>query len=700
MNSIGFTALILGALLCSPVSAGTRKEDKVKVACIGNSITYGTGIKDREKDSYPVQLQRMLGDGYEVGNFGKPSATLARKGYKPYDKQEEFREAMKFAGDIAVIHLGINDTDPRVWPNYRDDFVEDYMALIDSLRSANRQVRILVARLTPIAHRHHRFISGTKQWHGEIQKAIERVAELAGAELIDFNEPLYPRPDLFPDGLHPNPEGAGLMAKTVYQGITGNYGGLQLPVTYQDYMVVQRNQKLRFCGTADNGDVVNVAFAGQKVKTRANNRGKWEVFLSPVTKAGDDYELTVSTKNKEFTFRHVAVGEVWLCSGQSNMAFMLKQALTAKRDIPLANDPGLRLFDMKGKWNTSATKWPAEVLDSVNSLQYYSYGGWAPCTPDKAADFSAIAYYFGRMLRDSLKVPVGLICNAIGGSPTEAWIDRNTLETKFPAILNNWLKNDFIQDWVRERAALNISNSDNPLARHPYEPCYLYESGIMPLANYPIAGVIWYQGESNAHNFTTHEKLFRLLTDSWRSNWNNRKLPFYFVQLSSLNRPSWTWFRDSQRQLAMQISNTGMAVCSDLGDSLDVHPRSKKPVGERLARWALHDCYGKNITPSGPMMTSISWMDNWIEVRFNYADTLLTSDGQPPRTFEIAEHDGLFYPAECEIVKGGVKLTSPNVKHPKLVRYGWQPFTRANLINSDSLPASTFRFSGQFQIYH
>ncbi len=685
-------ALTVILVLLFIVGVHTALGKKIKVACIGNSITYGTGLKDRAHDSYPVQLQKLLGEDYEVGNFGKPSATLLRKGYLPYNQQAECAQALRYAGDIAVIHLGINDTDPRVWPNYRDDFVSDYLSLIDSLRSVNRQVRIIIARLTPISHRHRRFISGTKQWHDEIQKAIEQTARMAGAELIDFNEPFYARPDLFPDGLHPNPEGAGIMAKTVYSAITGDYGGLKLPVTYQDYMVIQRNQKIRINGTANTGDVIEVSFAGQCVKTRSDNQGKWEVFLNPVEQAGEDYELRINTKKDQRTFRHVAVGEVWLCSGQSNMAFMLKSASTAARDIPHANDPSLRLFDMQERWDRYA-EWNQNVIDSVNALKYFKPTEWRTCTSENIAAFSAVAYYFGKMLRDSLKVPIGLICNAIGGSNTEAWIDRNTLETQFPALLNNWRTSDFIQDWVRKTADKNLKQATDPLSRHPYEPCYLYETGIMPLESYPLAGVIWYQGESNAHNFTTHEKLFKLLVDSWRRTWNNSNLPFYYVQLSSLSRPSWTWFRDSQRRLMLQRPHLGMAVSSDWGDSLNVHPTNKKPIGERLARWALHDCYGKkNVTPSGPLMSSISWMQDWIEVSFNFADSLTTSDGLPPRTFEIAEYDGIYYPAVCTIQKNRVKLSSPNVKHPKYVRYGWQPFTRANLINAEGLPASTFRW--------
>ena len=346
---------------------------------------------------------------------------------------------------------------------------------------------------------------------------------------------------------------------------------------------------------------------------------------------------------------------------------------------------------MKGRWETYDVAWPASCLDSLNHLQYFRPTTWQPTTPDNAKWFSAIGYYYGRMLRDSLRVPVGLICNAIGGSPTESWVDRNTLETRFPAILRNWLHNDFIQDWVRGRAAKNLTNENTRLGRHPYEPCYLYESGILPLQKYPIKGVVWYQGESNAHNKDAHSELFKLLVDSWRTNWSNPRMPFYFVQLSSLNRPSWPWFRYSQLELMKHIDNTGMAVTSDCGDSLNVHPKRKQPVGERLARWALCKTYGMALTPSGPIYKGVVREGDALVVSFDYADALTTSDGKSPSTFEIAEEEGMYYPATAVVSGNTVRLTSPAVKHPRFVRYGWQPFTRANLVNGDALPASTFR---------
>lgn len=666
-----------------------QQHTRIKVACVGNSITYGLGLSDPATQSYPAQLQSMLGETFEVMNFGKSGATLLNKGHRPYMQQEEYHKAISFVADIVVIHLGINDTDPRDWPNYCDYFVKDYISLIDSFRVANPKARILLAKLTPISDRHLRFLSGTRDWHGEIQQAIETVAHYTGAQLIDFHAPLYPYPFLLTDAVHPNVEGAKIMAQTVYSSITGDFGGLNMSPLYTDDMVLQRDTPLMIHGTADAGEQITVSIASQQLTTRAESNGKWSIQLLPIS-AGGPYTLKISTDKKKLQYNHVLVGEVWLCSGQSNMEFMLKQASTGSLDIPLSTDTQLRFFDMKARWRTNAVEWDATVLDSLNHLQYYKHAEWKLSSPETAADFSAIAYYFGKMLRDSLNVPVGLICNAIGGSPTEAWIDRTTLEYEFPAILKDWIQNDFIQDWVRGRAAINIKKATNHLQRHPYEPCYLFESGILSLHQYPLRGIIWYQGESNAHNREAHEKLFKLLVRSWRKNWNNDRLPFYFVQLSSLDRPSWTWFRDSQRRLSDEIAATGMVVSSDHGDSLDVHPLCKKPIGERLARWALNKTYQRKVLPSGPLFRQADARGGVVYISFDYAEGIKSSDDQPLCTFELAETEGLYYPATAEVEGDCVKVFCKEVQHPRYIRYGWQPFTRANLVNRADLPASTF----------
>lgn len=683
--------ILLLSLLVTLVPAHAQK--KIRVACVGNSITYGYTLPDREQNAYPFKLQKMLGDAYEVGNFGHSGATLLNKGHRPYTKVKEYEQALAFAGDIVVIHLGINDTDPRNWPNYQDEFIGDYRALIRDFRKANPKARILIARMTPLSDRHRRYESGTRDWHEQIQEAIACVARAEKVQMINFFEPLHPYPYILEDAVHPNVEGAQMLAEIVYKGITGNYGGLQMSPFYTDNMVLQYGRDLLIQGTANAGDKVTLSIAGQKHRTVADTDGQWHVTLSPLA-SGGPYTMRVEAGGKELQYNNVLAGEVWLCSGQSNMEFMLNQSATGREDIPMAANPNIRLYDMKARWRTNPVEWDASVLDSLNHLQYFRDTEWTECTPQTAARFSAIAYHFGRMLQDSLQVPIGLICNAVGGSPTEAWVSRRMLEFEFPAILRNWTQNDFIQPWVRERSAQNVRKSANKFQRHPYEPCYLFESAILPMEQFPIRGVIWYQGESNAHNIEAHEHLFPCLVRSWRDYWQDADMPFYYVQLSSLNRPSWPLFRDSQRRMLATINNVGMAVSSDKGNPTDVHPTQKREVGQRLACLALNDTYGfRHVVPSGPLFSNVEFRKGMAYVSFDHADGLRpANEGEELLTFEIAGEDRTFHPAKAVVLEDGkVKVWSKEVKHPTIVRYGWQPYTKANLVNSAGLPASTFR---------
>ena len=683
--------LLAGTLALLLVLSSADARRKVKVACVGDSITYGMRLEDRERESYPAQLQALLGDGYEVGNFGKSGATLLRHGHRPYFEQEEFRQAMDFAGDIVVIHLGINDTDPRNWPHYRDGFVGDYLALIDSLRRVNPKARFLLARMTPIGAGHSRFISGTKTWHGQIQGAIETVADAAGAELIDFYEPLHRFPWMFPDNLHPNAEGAGILAKTVYSGITGDYGSLQASPLFSDHMVLPRDKDFLIRGTANARDKVKVTVDGEVLEAVANNRGQWCVLV-PRRPAKTGVELRIETASRTLVYVDVAFGDIWLCSGQSNMEFEVRQSSDA---LPRA-DADLRLYDMKCNWRTDNVVWPVSALDSVNHLQYFAPTQWTPATDEAIARFSAVGYAFGQMLRDSLQVPIGLICNAVGGSTAESWIDRETLETRYPAFLRDWLHNDLIMEWARGRAEKNLSNRPASAegygvvpTRHPYEPCYNFEAGILPLDHYPITGVIWYQGESNAERVEVYEELFPLLVDSWRTYFGF--IPFYYVQLSSLNRPSWPIFRDSQRRLMDCRPGLGMAVTSDLGDPTDVHYREKKPVGERLALQALAKHYGHPVQADGPLPREAAFVDGDVVIDFYPQTGLRASDGGPITGFEVQDAaDGLFHPVPARIQSGMVRLDASTLRRPLAVRYAWQPYTRANLVNAAGLPASTF----------
>lgn len=673
----------------------TAPAPPVKVGAIGNSITYGFLVNDREINNYPAKLQALLGEGYDVQNFGKSGATLLRKGHRPYFEQEEFANAMAFAPDIIVVHLGVNDTDPRDYPEYGDEFVGDYVALIDSFKSVNPNVRVILANLSPLLSKHFRYRSGTRAWRDSLRNLIPVVAEVTGGELIDFGELLKDRPNLLPDGIHPNVEGAAMIADYVNKAITGNFGGLKLPEVYADGMVLQRNKDLVINGMANAGEKVTVTIGNYTGTTTANNVGKWSVTIPPM-KETTGLTMTVKAGNETLTYNDVAVGEVWLASGQSNMEFRLKNSKTFGEDKGNLNDPLLRLFDMKPVAYTDNTEWSDEQKDLTNDLKHYLPATWTTSNDSTAPQFSAVAWYFGRMLRDSLDVPVGIISNAIGGSTAESWVDIETLEHNIPEILVNWRKNDYVQPWAQKRAGENTGTDDEGLKhRHPYEPSYLFSSGIEPLGSYPIEGVIWYQGESNAHNTLLHEEIFPVLVESWRKNWDNPDLPFLFTQLSSINRPSWPVFRDSQRRMSHQIPGVAMAVSSDQGDSIDVHPKNKKPIGQRLGRQALNRIYGMtNVVPEGPGPVKAISEGNKVKVLFNNAEGLTTSDGNSPITFEVAQYDGIFYPATAEITgDNSIILTFSEQIIPQFVRYGWQPYTRANLVNGEGLPASTFKIN-------
>ena len=697
-----YTLKILScALLCMAFAINTiMAAEPIRVACIGNSVTYGYGHSTPNATSYPTRLGQMLGYGYEVRNFGHSGATLLFRGHRPYIQQQAWRDVLAFAPDKAIIHLGLNDTDPRNWPNYRNEFIPNYIAIIDSLREVNPNVEVWVCRMTPIFHGHRRFKSGTRDWHAQIQEAIEEVALLANTHLIDLHTPLYHRPDLFADALHPNAEGAQILAETVYSAMTGDYGGLQLPAIYSSHMVIQRNKPFSLRGTANAGRKITAQLGKEKQHTTAAADGSWEITFKARKSTSAPLTLTVSDKDTRITLTDILVGEVWLCSGQSNMAFMLRQATDAQTNIEEAiTKKNLRIYDMRPHVYTDAVMWDSTSLEKLNRLNYYIPTKWSALTPDNAPNISAIAYHFGAMLADSLDVPVGLICNAVGGAPIEAFIDRHTLEHhhELVDILTDWRNNDRVQQWVRKRGAFNTKLSQNPQQRHPYEPCYLYETGIVPLMGFPLRGVIWYQGESNAHNTELFAVEFPALVNSWRRTWNDEKMPFHFVQLSSINRPSWPHFRDMQRQLSAGIAHCEMAVSSDKGDSLDVHPREKRPIGERLGRIALHHDYDyKHIVPSGPAIRSAKNKGNSIVLTFDYAEGMTTADGKALRTFEVADEHGLYHPADKIEIKGNtIRLQSKQVKHPVRARYGWQPFTRANLINEQGLPASTFEVQCQ-----
>ncbi|HWW40225.1 GDSL-type esterase/lipase family protein [Pedobacter sp.] len=680
----------LSILLFLMTSVKAQESKHIRIACIGNSVTYGYGLKNRETECYPARLQQGLGKSYEVKNFGHSGATLLKHGHNPYFKTREFTDALNYKPDIAIVHLGLNDTDPRNWPDYKMDFQADYTWLLDTLRKVNPKIKVYVCRLTPIFSGHPRFKSGTRDWYWQIQSCISAVAKGNQTELIDLNTPLRNRPDLFVDQLHPDAEGASIIAQTIFQRITGNFGGLQLASIFNNHMVIQRSRPIPIYGSANAGEQVAVTLGDRKKSVSADQEGKWKVEF-PALAAGGPYVMKVQGQKRKMVFQDILIGDVWLCSGQSNMAFPLKSAATGDSELKtLTSKPLLRLFKLEGWKETDNSAWDSVSLFKANQLKFFS-GKWSTCTARTAADFTAVGYYFGKQIMQEEGIPIGLIELAVGGSTTESWIDRQTMEHDDLLVdeLFNWRKSDFIQPWVRERADTNLKAASNPRQRHPYEPCYNYEAGLDSLTKFQLKGVIWYQGESNTHNVELHDRLFQTLVKSWRQQWGY-EFPFYYVQLSSIDRPSWPVFRAAQRKLQFSIPNTAMAVTSDLGDSLNVHPTRKKEVGERLAKLALKYTYQKNIEANGPEVREAVWQGNEIVVSFNHAVQLKTSDQKILRGFELFTDRGLQIPVKAEIRGNVIYITPPACSKPKLLLYAWKPFTRANLVNGAELPASTF----------
>ena len=467
--------------------------------------------------------------------------------------------------------------------------------------------------------------------------------------------------------------------------------GLQMSQMYSDHMILQRNIPLVIKGNANPGEKIYVklqAPTGTKSKrAKADVEGNWEVKFKPLD-AAVGLQLTIEGEGKSLTYNDVAVGEVWVCSGQSNMFFRVWEGVD---NGEIVADPDLRLFNMKPRFYVNDVRWPDADVEMTQNMDFYHPAQWEPCDTENVRAFTAVGYHFGRMLREHLGVPVGLVCNAIGGSPTEAWIDRETLATQYPEILDDWFTNKLLNQWCIEMGKINLGYPESGVTKHPFAPAYLFESAIASMEQYPVKGVVWDQGESNDYNIPMHEKLFGLLVQGWRNYWNNDQMPFHFVQLSGLTeRTTWPEFRDSQRRLADAIENCEMAVSSDVGDPGDIHPRQKRPVGERLARLALRYDYGKDIVPCGPVLSDAVCVDGKVVLSFNFADGLSTSDSLPLRCFELAGEDEAYVSAEAVIEEGKVILTS-EVAEPKYVRYAWQPFTTANLVNGDAIPASTFK---------
>ncbi|OWK37618.1 sialate O-acetylesterase [Fimbriiglobus ruber] len=486
------------------------------------------------------------------------------------------------------------------------------------------------------------------------------------------------------------------------------FGRPEPAAVFQDAMVLQRSVPVPVWGTAAPGEEVAVEFAGQRKVGRSDAKGNWAVKLDPLAAAAEGRDLTI-TAGRPVRLRDVVVGEVWVAAGQSNMEWPLAKEAHAAAELPRADLPAVRLLNLAyAGQNFFAKPFDRDVLSRLTPGGYFR-GAWRPCSPASAGEFSAIGYYFAKEVQKTVGVPVGVIHLAVGGSPTEAWVRPGALagdDTLRPLLAGNWLENKALAGWCRQRALENLGpapgggGADATGPNHPFKPGFLWDAGVARLIPFPVRGVLWYQGESNAldaDRVRQHDRLFRILVADWRRQWGLGDFPFLFCQLSSVGTGGgykshyWPEFRDAQRRALADIPNAGMVVTSDLGHPTDVHPRNKRDVGHRLTLCAAAQVYGKKIPFSGPLVKSARRERSTLVVTFDHADGGLKTRADEPATgFEVAGPDGAFRPAEVALAGDTVSLSVGGLDAPTAARYGWQPYSRGNLTNGAGLPASTF----------
>lgn len=481
---------------------------------------------------------------------------------------------------------------------------------------------------------------------------------------------------------------------------------LQLAKIFSDNMVLQRGQPVHIWGRDLPGKEVTVIFSGQKMVSMVKADSSWSVFFSRQKANVQPQSIFISSDKENIELKNLLIGDVWLCSGQSNMEWTVSKEMHFRDEVKNAEQPLIRLYNPSpaGRY-VYGVAYTDSLNKRLNTFDFYQGSGWENCDSNTVKTMSAIGYFFAKSIIANENIPVGLINLSIGGAPIETFISRETLQNnkRFAVkVKGNWLENDALPVWARERGKQNVGTnstgfSDDLGLNHAYKPGFAYSSGVAPIVAMPIKGVLWYQGESNSQakeRVDEYGDLLKLMIEDYRKKWKQPRMPFYWVQLSSIDTANyqsqlWPVFRDEQRKLLKQVAFGGMAVCSDIGFKNNVHPTNKKDVGERLARWALNKDYHKNIIPSGPLPITAVYKQGNIIVSFEYANGLCSTNGTSLHGFSI---DGK---KDCEAAIKNNKVVIPVKVKPLYVYYGWKPFTDANLVNAEKLPASTFKIKVQ-----
>ncbi|SEG68180.1 sialate O-acetylesterase [Sphingobacterium lactis] len=449
---------------------------------------------------------------------------------------------------------------------------------------------------------------------------------------------------------------------------------VRLSALFTDQMVLQQQRRVPIWGWGTPKERITVvtSWDNKEYAGEVSEDGTWKLYIN-TPKAGGPFKITITQKTS-LVLTDVLIGEVWLCSGQSNM------------EMPLKGYPGQPIIG-----STEA------ILGSTNDkLRFYTVprnpvlkpavdskpGSWKTANPENVANFSATAYFFGKRIYEVLEVPIGLILSAYGGSNVEAWME---------------------QSWLSDMEGLEVPKTEEGLKDKNRVPTMLYNGMIHPIAEFGIRGMIWYQGESNYEREGSYDLLFPKMVEEYRKLWKQENLPFYFTQIAPFDYKSLpphhagekfnsAYLRDAQRKSLNKIKYSGMAVTLDLGEENCIHPAHKREVGDRLALLALGDAYGtKGIFYRSPSYEKIEIIDGQIKVSFTEAPLGLTTFGKPLRSFEIAGEDRMFYSAEAKIVGKQVVVSSEQVKNPVAVRYAFKDFVIGDLFGVNGLPVGSFR---------
>ncbi len=451
----------------------------------------------------------------------------------------------------------------------------------------------------------------------------------------------------------------------LFCGLSAAWAEIKLPSIFGDNMILQQQTNAAIWGNATPGQPVQVVTSWNKkgYTTKADHSGKWSVKVATPA-AGGPYSITLSD-GKRLTLNNVLIGEVWICSGQSNMQMPMRgyrnePVIGSNKAIATSTNNSIRLFTVK-------------LTKSLKQEEDFQ-GSWKECSPENVVDFSAAGYFFGRMLQQELKVPVGLICSSYGGTRIEPWISENGFA-------------DF--DWIQ----FPDKNKEGDYSVQ--SPTVLYNAMIAPMVGYAFRGGLWYQGESNWKEPERYEKLMAALVQNWRKQWGIGDFPFYYVQIAPFiygTNANSAYLREAQFKASSNIPHSGMASILDLGSDISIHPAHKEEVGERLAFLALANTYGKKgIEYSGPVLREMTIEGQTVKLTFDHANNGLTTFGKELNNFKVAGENKRFHPAQAYITGKGITLFSPYVEKPVAVRYAFEDFVVGDLFNTEGLPASSFR---------